>query len=82
MDTEKRSMVNKNQAWGQEMYIEKGPDRSCEIIHSTSFILHKLLGFSTDWIKITANVKVLKIMKIKEFSSVDFLASRRKKQKN
>lgn len=58
----------KKQSWECEMYIETGPDRSSEIIHSTSFILHKiLLGFSTDWIKITANVKVLKIMKIKDF---------------
>lgn len=42
------------------MYIERDPDRN------TSFVFYKLLGFSTNCIKIRANVKVLKIMKIKD----------------
>lgn len=39
------------------MYIEREPDRN------TFFIFYKLLGFSTNRVKIGANVKVLKKMK-------------------
>lgn len=49
------------------MYVEMVSDKSNKLIQSTSFILHKLLGFSAYWIKITASVKVLKIMKITRF---------------
>lgn len=60
MDREK---INKEKR-EYETEVEKTHDTSSKIMHSTSFILHKLLDFSTEWIKMTANVKVLKIMKI------------------
>lgn len=54
------------------MYIERDPDRN------TFFIFYKLLGFSTNRVKIGANVKVLKKNEeIKDFA--DFLTTRRKK---